>query len=277
MKTIALDPIEFNYALFESDLNKWCKENGTDLKMLSINKFYRSKNYIAEQLRTRHLMPHTVFPLVEMMGEKAIKYQMPKEETKPKVQPQRTANPENGWRSEIYVDTELNFVAMKIYKGGTLVQSGKSHLRGSSDFDVIQGISYAAHTCYKLREQMELDLMIKRKEEAASIPAEEQKDEPKPEPVKEQPKPNTPPLYKDWLITKYVKENGELGRYARFVDSLYRTFPAEDEGRIRRFIQAQPNGQKHIHAFGVTWGVYCGFRSRFLLAEAARIRAGQEE
>lgn len=213
----------FNFPAFSKDLRKRIAEERTTIEEVSVRKLLHSESYLGTALARKRLHLNIVMALSDLYGLNLRDYEVvPKEEPKEEVTPCPT-----GWSCEIKVDEEYGTVMMKIMKDGEKVAVGRSYLYGGDPVGVLQGISYAAHMCYKLTQQDAIEGMAQPADRV---------------------------LFKDWL-KKYENSNSVYGSFARYVSSHYDKFPASGEKAMRYYLRLN-HGETHMVAFGTLFKMY---------------------
>ena len=163
-----LDPATFDYTKFELDLRKRVTRENLSMRDVSTKILFRSETYLAGIFKKKNMPVNVLFALCARFGFKAKDYEINPEPPKPELKPEaqvpapapKPAAPscilKNGWDSVIRVNEDARTVSIRIFHDGSQVTSAMAKLRGDSDLDVVQSISYAAHMCYKFAEQKDL-------------------------------------------------------------------------------------------------------------------------
>ena len=261
-----LNEKSFDFDKFREDMTQSCKERGMSMTRLSTDVVFRSESYLSGVLYTKSIPWKVAEAVVKWMGRDMKDYEIKKapakkatpkaEESKP-VEVKEEASEKEGWTCLLKVDEEFGMAMMKIFKDGKEVALGRSYTYGHDDLGIVQGISYAAHMCYKAFQQEHMA--------RESIMAEQPPVEPVPEPqavepVVEEPEEDETPVgpgrvvFKDW-IRKYEKDNSKAGKLARFVKSNYQKIPATGKKKIRMYLRLN-GGEPHLQVFDGLWSMY---------------------
>lgn len=146
----------FNYQKFQADLTYALDRAGDNINDVSAKVLFRSPSYLHGVIANRTLPMEMAFALCAKYGLSMKDYEI-KKEPKPLPPPAVNACPlKNGWDCVIRVNPDTKVALMTIYKDGAALTSSRSRIRGKSDLEIMQSISYAAHMCYKNIEQKAL-------------------------------------------------------------------------------------------------------------------------
>ena len=232
---------EFDYARFSADVKRWCKENGKSMSAVSQDVLFRHETYLSAALNKKALPANIALALAKMIGADMKDYRPAKKEAaKPVEKKEENATAtEKGWSCFLKVDEEIGVAMLKIMKDGEEIATGRSYTYGGDNQGIIQGISYAAHMCYKMVQQDKLAHVVMEEEgadteesECASVRV----------------------LFKDW-IKKYENDNSKAGTLARYVRSHYTSIPATGKKKIRSYMRLN-NGTAHLITFDTLWDQY---------------------
>lgn len=229
-----LDPRKFDYAKFSKDFKGWAKENKITLTSISEKMLFRRAMYLSDALNHSRLPMNMAVALAEKAGlameAYEIKVEAPKVESV-KVETPEVKMPDTGWSCSLRVDEEFDTVMLKIFKDGKEMAKGVSYSYGKDDTGVVQGISYAAHMCYKFIQQGKIEKSGFDEVTRTEVP------------------------FKEWL-KKYNEEASRIGDLARYVNAEYKNVPTWGEKKIRQYFQLSKDGNKHVPAFNVAWNMY---------------------
>ena len=272
-RPISCDPKTFNYALLKNDISKFTKKEGYSMEYISKNKLLRSKGYLSMVLGKKALPTNLLGPLCEFIGTEASKYKIepkpePKEVTPPlthtptaiNMAPPHSCNTAInlcsdteipiewapvGWECRIKVDEDFETVMMKVLKNGEEMAISRCYFFSKDDTGIMQAISYAAHQCYKAYQQIalaqqEADRTLRNE---AKVISESSKD------------PNDVRSFKNWIL-KYKNDTSNIGRLARYCESVYDKLPAHGERKLRMFLQLEKGGNAHVATFNAIWPLY---------------------
>lgn len=239
----SLNPKEFDYDRMYKDLKDWCSKNGKTLAWVSENVLFHSKNYITAVFSSREIAPQVALAIAKLIGTEMKDYKIVrKPEPKPQDAPKKEACEEKrGWSCTVRVDEEIGVAMLKIYKDGKEIATGRSYTYGGSTEGIVQGISYAAHMCYKMIQQDNIANSIAEEEDAAPD-------------AEDQPNPSARVVFKDW-IKKYENDNTKAGTLARYVRSHYAQLPSTGKKRIRGYLRLN-GGTAHLITFDSMWSQY---------------------
>lgn len=230
-----LNPQKFDYARFSKDFKGWAKENKITLTSLSEKMLFRRSTYLSDALNKTQLPFNMAVVLAEKAGLKLEDYEIKVEPVVEKV----SESQENignviefkGWSCCLRVDEDFDTVMLKIFKDGKEVAKGVSYAYGKDETGVVQGISYAAHMCYKFIQQGKIEKSGFSEDTRTEVP------------------------FKEWL-KKREGENSKIGELARYTASEYKNVPTWGEKKIRQYYQLSKSGNKHVPAFNVAWNEY---------------------
>ena len=134
-RTVAIDPIKFR---------KWAKQRGLTLTQVSRD-LGCGDSFISKALMSRELQIRK-FELLQRI------YAVSPDELSPDfVCDQAATGP---WSLDLTVKPDRVRVSVRF--NGAETFSGWSNIRGKTELDLMQAISYAAHMCYKQAEQKNL-------------------------------------------------------------------------------------------------------------------------
>ena len=271
-----MDEKKFDYAKFESDLKKVMKEKQVGMTRLSVDVCLRSPSYLGKAIKDKKLPANVVFAVakwadMDLKGyeiKKPVVKKEPKVE-KPAVEEVKTVEANNdsnaGWSCIVKVDEDFGMAMMKIFKDGKEIALGRSYTYGHDDAGIVQGISYAAHMCYKIVQQTKMANESIRVEdvpesnEAGIIEDDEMIGSGVGRVV-----------FKDW-IKKYEKDNSKAGKLARFIGSHYQNMPSTGKKKIRSYIRLN-KGESHLTTFDSMWQMY--YKWYNLQYDAGNVRIG---
>lgn len=240
-----LDERKFDYEKFNSDLKAWCKANKKSFAYVSQNVLFRSEQYLSVVFSRKALPANIALALAKLMQVDMKDYKVTKEEKKEvpaaKVEKIAAAEDSTGWSCYLKVDEEIGVAMLKIFKDGHEIATGRSYTYGGDDQGIVQGISYAAHMCYKMVEQNKLAHAV-MEEEGVGTEADQEEN------------PSVRVLFKDW-IKKYEEANSKAGTLARYVSSHYADLPATGKKKIRSYLRLN-NGTAHLITFDTLWDQY---------------------
>ena len=262
-----LNEKNFDFDKFREDLTKACKEHGTSMTRLSTDVLFRSESYLSGALYAKSIPWKVAEAVVKWMGHEIKDYEIkktPAKKTAPKVEESKPVEvkeeaAEKGWTCLLKVDEEFGMAMMKIFKDGKEMALGRSYTYGHDELGIIQGISYAAHMCYK---QFQQERMAQESIKEERVPFPEM-----PEPVEENgagDEENTAVdqeqlgpgrvIFKDW-VKKYENDNSKAGKVARYFRSNYIKIPATGKKKIRMYLRLN-GGEPHLQTFDNLWGMY---------------------
>lgn len=268
--TETLDPMKFNYALFKSDLNAYCKRTGYTQTYISTNMLYRSGAYLYNALSKKMLPPVLMTRLCEIMDTKASKY-MIKDEKEEKneaipvsgapakvidgndkvismpIDTDAFVSKDTGWECRIRVDEDFETVMMKILKNGEEMAISRCYFFSKDDVGIIQAISYAAHQCYKAYQQTEFARKEASKYGINSDGCSRGTDE---DLIADD-----TVSFKNWIL-KFKGDPSRLGGLARYCETMFSTMPNHGERKLRMFFQMDKDGREHLDAFNAIWPLY---------------------
>ena len=266
-----MDEKKFDYEKFEEDLRRISKEKKKNMLKISEEICLRSANYLCNVLKTKRL-PTNIAVAVASWAEMDMKnYEIKKPVVKKEEKKSEEAPPveasapqivqDSGWSCVIKVDEEFGMAMMKIFKDGKEIALGRSYTYGHDDVGIVQGISYAAHMCYKLVEQAKIATESANPDSAAD--ESEDDDELTGSGVGRV-------VFKDW-IKKYESDNSKAGKLARFIASHYQSIPSTGKKKIRAYIRLN-KGETHLTTFDSMWQMY--YKWYNLQYDAGNVRIG---
>ena len=145
VKKIPLDQVKFR---------RWMKAHRLTATSISLETG-RAPGYISRCLCQKEL-PVTQLKIMESM------YGLQAADIAPDKMLPVTAEKNNAdLQYSVKAEVGDRVVRFYIMLGDELVQSAWSKIKDDSELSVIQAISYAAHMCYKLQEQKELETEVK--------------------------------------------------------------------------------------------------------------------
>lgn len=249
-----LDAKKFDYDSFKSDLSVVLMKKGTTMSKVSTDVCLRSTTYLSNMIRTKRLPANVAIAVAQWAEMDLKKYEIKRVVEKklvieqPKEVKEPNKVPESGWACIVKVDEEFGMAMMKIFKDGKEIALGRSYTYGSDDVGVVQGISYAAHMCYKIVQQSKM-----AQESIKTVVEPEIEEEPEEE-LEPPSITNGRVIFKDW-IKKYEKDNTKAGMLAKFIKSNYQSIPATGKKRIRMYIRLN-KGEVHLATFDSMWTMY---------------------
>ena len=269
-----MDEKKFDYEKFDEDLKRISKEKKKSVHKISEEICLRSGNYLCTVLKTKRLPANIAVAIaswaeMDMKNYEIKKPAVKKEEKKSEEAPPVEASApqivqDSGWSCAIKVDEEFGMAMMKIFKDGKEIALGRSYTYGHDDVGIVQGISYAAHMCYKLVEQAKIATESANSDSATDEP--EDDDELVGSGVGRV-------VFKDW-IKKYEKDNSKAGRLARFIASNYQNIPSTGKKKIRMYIRLN-KGETHLTTFDSMWHMYFAWYNSQYNAENIKIGVAQ--
>ena len=235
----------FDYERFGADVRDWCKNHAKTLSSVSVDVLFRNETYLSGALNKKALPPNVAVAIAKMIGVELKDYKVKKEkkEANPAAEVKKTVVEEDakGWSCFLKVDEDIGVAMVKIFKDGQEIAVGRSYTYGGDNQGILQGISYAAHMCYKMVQQGNMAHAIMQEE---GVGTEEDEDA----------NPSARVIFKDW-IKKYECENSKAGTLARYVKSHYVKIPATGKKKIRSFLRLN-NGDAHLLTFDTLWDQY---------------------
>ena len=228
-----LDGSKFDYEKFAVDVKKWARENKLTLTSISEDMLFRGETYLSDVLRQKRIPVNMAKALMDRAGMQFADYEI---KEKPPVVVTRCDSDDKGgevkgWSCSLRVDEDFDTVMLKIFKDGVEVAKGVSYSYGKDNTGVVQGISYAAHMCYKFIQQGKIEKSGFDEVTRTEVP------------------------FKEWLKTR-EGENSKIGELARYTASEYKNVPSWGEKKIRQYYQLSKEGNKHVPAFNVAWNMY---------------------
>lgn len=145
----------FNYQKFQADLYSAMQKAGDNIQDVSMKVLFRSAPFLQGVISNRTLPLEMAFALCQKYGLSMKNYEiMPR----PPKTAANTSAPilQNGWDCVVKINADAGIAYMAIFNDGVKVADSRSRIRGKSDLEIVQAISYSAHMCYKLVEQIEL-------------------------------------------------------------------------------------------------------------------------
>jgi len=269
-KVKMMDEKKFDYAKFENDLKEAFKSKQKTAKWVSENICLRGPTYLSNAIKGKRLAANILVAVAgwaeldlknyEIKKPVVKKEPVKKAEPAKKTEPSENAGPEtvkgdqSVWNCMIRVDEEFGMAMMKIFKNGEELALGRSYTYGHDDAGIVQGISYAAHMCYKIVQQKKMAT-----ESMKSVVEENEATELEEVPVIDDDGEVAGGgvgrvIFKDW-IKKYEKDNSKAGKLARYVSSYYQYIPATGKKRIRMYLRLN-KGETHLQTFDTMWAMY---------------------
>ena len=253
-----LDAKKFDYEKFDSDIRRINKEKKMTMVRLSEEVALRSGSYLQKALSEK-AMPANVAIAVAKWAELDLKdYEIKpvkRVKEKPVVSEQTIEQAveqkvsEKGWSCVVKVDEEFGMAMMKVFKDGKEIALGRSYTYGHDDTGIVQGISYAAHMCYKQVQQAKM-----AQESIRTIPEKEEISQDEDGDDDEEVEVVGRVVFRDW-IQKYGNDNSKAGRLARFIQSHYDKVPATGKKKIRSYLRLN-KGEAHLTTFDSLWSMY---------------------
>ena len=234
----------FDYDRFAEDLRKWCKENSKTLSYLSSDVCLRHESYLSGALKKKCLPPNIALVLAKRAGIELKDYKIKRTVNTPaqvEVKADEKMEAAEGWSCFLKVDEEIGVAMLKIFKDGREVCTGRSYTYGGDEQGIIQGISYAAHMCYKMVQQQNLAHAVMAEE---GVDTEQDTDA----------NPLARVIFKDW-IKRYENDNSKAGTLARYVKNHYEKIPSTGKKKIRSYLRLN-HGEAHLMVFDGIWDQY---------------------
>lgn len=226
----------YSYGRFESELNKYLKQNKMTAEDFSVDILVRSPNYLKDSIRKRVLPMNCFVAACKAMGKETSYFKIPKEAPAPVVMKEPVEVKE--WDIRLLVNKEFGFVRTMLMNGAETVAIGNADIDGKHEADVIKAITVAIG-------RMNAKLIPGQQSTKQEVKPEPPKQEAKPEPLKA-PEDNTigRKTFKEWIM-RYYDSHSDAGRLARFIDEHYEEFPSWGQVKMQRFLQLTQGGAAH--------------------------------
>ena len=270
-----VDPKKFSYALFESDVNKFCKQNRMTQEDISQKVIVRSHSYLNDGIRKRKL-PYNCFKAVaEYIGQDMTRYKIVEKPPieKEAVIPEATLDVD-GWSLKLLVNEDFGVVRCMLNHGTETVAIGSCDSELRNGTEVIKAITVAMN-------RLTSKLIPGQQSPNPPKPEPPKQEAPKPEPKPEPPKDETPKKpeevgrksFKDWIM-QYYDSHSDVGRLARFIDEHYNEFPTWGEVKMQRFLQLTVGGKAHLSTFNAYFSHYRAMQRREEQSNSDKLKNG---